>query len=560
MRTVALAWSVLALPLGLMAQINVPSSVLNEIGDVLPERSNAQAAFLSAIYSPNLLVSEVCTAEVIFLWEGAGYRNSLGYFTYTENPDGSITVNSSDLLAANLSLPPQGSMTTGTVLPLRGVDGLPRIFQPGERIGFFLIANGFGSATSLVANWQFSPGVPTNSAAANGGIGLGCYTTVPKVNREAVIGDGSKSQHVAMLRMPGKPGFLDGNDYTVVGFEDLNRTRNSDDDFNDAVFLVRTSPEAAVAGSNVFHYNPDDVDNDGVAGVADHFPEDPERAYQNRYPSAGEMVVAFEDNYPAIGDADYNDAVIAFHYVVVSDAAGDIKDILGDFHLVARGAAYDHSFGVRLPGLPLDATGTLQLERWVAGSAEPTAIVTRSVADLVASDGRVADVFASTTSALPPPAGYAFSNTMFGAPTVGTASARFRIEFDVAIAAGAIGNPPYDPYLSVMRWDTVGWDIHLAGKPGFADRPSHLPTEAGNGAFVDANGYPWALLVPTSWRHPLEFRHVENAYAQFAGWRDSGGSFNQSWFRNATTAGAMVAPPLVGRIPQRSWAVSGPAR
>ena len=67
--------------------VSVPSSVTNTIGTILPESSNAGAAYLSQVYSPNLVVSETATVSVTFLWEGAGYRNTLGYFTYRDHPD-----------------------------------------------------------------------------------------------------------------------------------------------------------------------------------------------------------------------------------------------------------------------------------------------------------------------------------------------------------------------------------------------------------------------------------------------------------------------------------------
>lgn len=549
--------TVLSLAGAALAQVAVPNSVMQTIGSVLPERSNAGSAFLSAVYTPNLLVEQVCTAEIIFIWEGAGYRNSLGYFTYVEDPNGGITISSSDLLIANMSFPPQGSMQTGDVITLRDEFGAPREFQPGERIGFFLIANGFGSASSLVTNWEYSPGVPSIFPQENAGIGLGCYTTLPQLNREAVIGDGSKSQHVAMMRMPGVPGFLNGEDFTLVGFEDLNRTAGSDDDFNDAVFLVRTTPESAISTSNLFQYDPDDVDGDGVAGLEDHFPNDPERAYLARFPNSGEQVLAFEDNYPQIGDADYNDAVIAFHYVLVSNADGDVKDILADYHLVARGAAYDHLFGLHLPGLPAGSTGSVQIERFLPSGSE---LVQRTVSDVLAAKRRIPDIFESTKDALPPPEGWPFTNVFFNQPQQDAASARLRITFDDAVDAQQLGSAPYDPYLGVKRYTDEAWDLHLVGKPGFDDRPTLLPVEQGAETFLDGQGYPYALLVPTSWRYPLELQHIEGAYPQFDDWRLSSGGNSVDWYLAPVGGGGIVATPLTNRIPARNWTLTGPAQ
>ena len=84
--------------------LTVPTSLLTVLGDTLVEGNNAGASYISQIYSPNLTITEDNTeVSVTFVAEGAGYRNTLGYFTYTENGDGSINILTRQLIFPNTS-------------------------------------------------------------------------------------------------------------------------------------------------------------------------------------------------------------------------------------------------------------------------------------------------------------------------------------------------------------------------------------------------------------------------------------------------------------------------
>lgn len=64
-----------------------------------------------------------------------------------------------------------------------------------------------------------------------------------------------------------------------------------------------------------------DTDGDGVADLNDKFATDPARAYISYYPA--EQVyrtLAFEDNWPKLGDYDMNDMVIRYRYSMINNA------------------------------------------------------------------------------------------------------------------------------------------------------------------------------------------------------------------------------------------------
>jgi len=567
MPRLATAFALLASLSTLLAQdftVNVPTRVQKRIGRILPERSNAGAAYLSESYASNLVFSANATARIIFIREGAGYQNTLGYFTYTDNPDGTVTINSADLIIPNATQP--GVVQPGDGWDLKDAGGSIRTFTAGEKLGFFVIADGNRRATSLVNGWtfNFSDGqgqVPDPDPAVNETRGRGCYTSVSSINPEMLDGEPDKARHMIMVEMPAQAGFLGGADFLMCGWEDLRRTGNSDDDFNDLVFVLDVSPLSSVSGTPYYRYEPGDPDSDGVRGLNDAFPNDPTRATLERFPSNGQTMIAFEDKYPLRGDADFNDAVVAYSFEVAKDGGGQVKDIVATVSLIARGASYDAAFGLHFPGLPPTATGTIDIERFVSGSTTSTVEPQRTVQAIIAAGTRrVEDIIDSTLTLLPPPSGYEFSNTLFAPGVQSAGSARMRITFDQPIAPQLLGEAPYDAFLYVANptYPSTRVDIHLPGWPSFADRPSYLPVEQGLTTFIDGVGFPWALEVPGDWRFPMELIDIRDAYPTFSAWMNSAGQTSSNWYLNPNSGTGLVGPALSALIPVRVWSIGIP--
>ena len=536
----------------------VPNAVLAQIGAILPERSNAGASFISDVYSPNIVLTESASLDVVLLWEGAGYRNSLGYFTYRELANGEIEVTSSHLLVADASFPRTGSMQTGDTYALRDADGEVRIFEPGDRIGFFVLADGWNRVPE-VRDWSDDVRIPATNGAANGAIGRGCYTTIDRLNVEYALGEVGLARHVAMIWMPGTVGFNGGEPYLLTGFEDLRRTSNSDEDFNDLVYVVSATPYTAIASTPAFSYESGDPDADGIEGLADHYPEDRDRALVTRFPTHGQNVLGVEDQYPFSGDRDYNDVVLGHSFELVTNSSGLVKDVMLTAHLVARGAAYDHRIGLHLPGLPDDATGTVLLERFTSEvEAESVVEEVRPLSTVIAAGKRIDDLFPSTLAALPPEFDSTFTNTLTADIERPCASVRMVLTLDEPVAPEVLGPPPFDLYVEVERDE--GWfDIHQPGWPGFAERPSFLPEEVGERSFLDEQGRPWMLHVPTSWRFPLENVWIGAAYPAFGAWASSGGTNQPDWFHHPTSDAHQLGAELLDYVPVRAWSVRLPA-
>jgi hypothetical protein len=80
---------------------------------------------------------------------------------------------------------------------------------------------------------------------------------------------------------------------------------------------------------------------------------------------------------------------------------------------------------------------------------------------------------------------------------------------------------PYNPYVFVYN---TGYDIHLIG------REANTISKNSDDPFVDADGFPWALLVPRDWAHPDEGKRIENFYEGFTIWRTTGGAEAEDWY------------------------------
>lgn len=253
-----------------ITNITIDQAVMETIDRQLPEAQAVGAEFLDEAYSPNLRINQQAQVGISFITEGAGYRNSVGYFTYTDNAFDGLTfgaidtdgsgnisareieslagVGTVDIIFGNASggggwAGSGGSLQTGDTAVLGGgtvsqtADGITMsggtVFEAGTNVGFFLAANAWNG--SGVNGWDNGQDPAT-------------YWTLDFLNPEndatAEFSDVSRStRHVAMLGIA-------ETEQVIMGFEDLNRN-SGDNDFNDAVFIVHSDPLGSLAGSTI---------------------------------------------------------------------------------------------------------------------------------------------------------------------------------------------------------------------------------------------------------------------------------------------------------------------
>lgn len=250
-----------------LVNIELPSGLVTEVQTALPERQDVNQAYLNTSYNPNITFEDDAHVAVTFLDEGAGYRNSLGYFTYTNDTftaltfgeidtdrDGYVRINElkaidgvgASMIFNNVSeVGGGGNLLPGDTVTLGGasitnVNGTQfdmtggSTFGEGTQMGFFLLQNAYMGAgrSQNVKGWDV-PGLDP----------IALYTIDylnPENSTDSTIDNaGAYSRHVAMMNS------LSADNDIIMGFEDLIRP-GGDNDFNDAVFRIRTDPADAM--------------------------------------------------------------------------------------------------------------------------------------------------------------------------------------------------------------------------------------------------------------------------------------------------------------------------
>jgi hypothetical protein len=199
---------------------SIDDSLLNDIHEALPWTESApdhSPEFFDDVVT-NLVMTEDASLYISYLYESAGFKNSLGFYTFDPNnpPASPDDINDMTIIFPNASgVGSGGSLEVGHTVCLGD-------FSSGTGVGFFLISNG----------WK------------NGEVTKGLYShyTHYDINFEV---DPAVRQHSVLLKDLER-------DLLVMGFEDVSRKYAScDQDFDDAVFLIKSVPKNAYVTNNI---------------------------------------------------------------------------------------------------------------------------------------------------------------------------------------------------------------------------------------------------------------------------------------------------------------------
>ena len=282
-------------------------------------------------------------------------------------------------------------------------------------------------------------------------------------------------------------------DFTA-GFEDLALLSPQDALYIDTVLPTETSFRTE---SPAVELSPE-----GEATLASLQPPPPEPGVLTwvQQPAAGSYeFAAYEDLFPGRGDFDFNDLVVAYRYQLGINANGLVERIEGVAYLIARGSTYRHDWTLDLP-LPAGAQGAASCSTVDAAGA-PLAC------SISAADGRVRWVaFNDTVAAFPAPGAVAASpvNTTAGSGFMRGPKASFSVTLATPVAAPAPGAA--DPWLFVR---STGQTIRVGDR--------------------SADGYPFALKLPSDWKLPVERQDMGLAYPSLATFVSSAGSQSADW-------------------------------
>lgn len=492
-------FSRLGVPHYLVEQDDVDADFLQDVNASLPERPpvpEAHPEYLAEGNQINTLLREPADVWVTFVHEGAGHRNILGFYTYEQgNPPQTVDdIDSVTVIFPNVSYwGSGGGLRSGDKVYLGD-------FPAGTEIGWVLFADGWKNRIT-----QGQMQVYSN----------------PILNPES---DPVLQQHNVLL-------YDEARDLTLLGFEDLNRSSGSDDDFNDALFYVSANPRTAIVHDSVegITYTGNDSDGDGVNDPVDDYPDDPSRAYNNFHPSANTFgSLSFEDLWPFQGDYDFNDLVVDYQFTEVMNAQNEVVELEAELVLKASGASYENGFGFELGITP-------ELVASTTGGVITGALTTFQENGLEAGQEKaVVIAFDNVYGLVNRPDGY-YYNTQMEAPYLTPDTIRLHIEFTDALDPARVGVPPYNPFLIVNQ--DRSREVHLAGTPPTTLAAGSDFFDTGddasgvNGYYRTSNSLPWALDIVETLAYPVEKSPVNHAHLYFESWAVSSGSNWSDWYK-----------------------------
>ncbi len=533
---------------GDLCNIDVDSAMLKMIGDALPAGGSPAPRFLNADASgSNLEFSRPAKVLVSFLHEGAGYRNTFGFFSYDPDqpPTSHDQVDAAKVLFPNTSLTGSGGgLKSGSSIFLGEID--PATDQAG--LGFWLAANGWSSGRGRGYNGHH-------------------FYTLSDLNPESTATD---RKHIVML---GEEVDLARNTRRFwLGFEDIRLDYSySDKDYNDLVIQIEVSPADALANvaSIPVLSNDDaaiDADQDGVTDATDIDDTDASRAFEQFYPGENEWgTLLAEDNWPLQGDYDMNDMVVRYRVREVLNSSAQIKDVEIEYQLQARGAAFHNGFAVSLG----DAVFADNVE-----SATLNGELIEPISDAVFLNYSIFDDAWRHTWQGGSAKCWTF-HTLPGCSENEISSFDFHLTFSNPVDRTALGPAPYNPYLyahkvasdlaGYTRLNATGGEIYRDGgsvRDIEIHLPHHRPTsgqdtalfgsgdDASNGIdtfYVNNANLPWMIDVPFSIDYPAEYVDISEAYPAFIDWVQSGGEQARDWYRNPSEI-----PDLTFRLDSQS--------
>ena len=480
----------------------ISAELLSFINASLPEQRPVPTYhpdFLTESAVTNLSIEKLSDVWVTFVHEGAGYYNSLGYYTYkTANPPKSL----SDITAIQIAIPNASLSGSGGTMRSGDKIKLGR-FDAGTSIGFVLLQNAWNGNTRKV-----------NTDAAK-------YFGDDLLNSEKA----GYKRHTVLL-------YDDKNKLFLQGFEDLQRDNNSsDNDFNDLIFYATSNPVDAISTDKVNPIDkPVDSDGDGVTDVYDKFPKDASKAYIQYFPSKDVWgTLAFEDLWPSTGDYDLNDLVVNYQYTIINNALNKTVEIDADYTIKGLGATKKNGFAVQFPFTQdkvKSVTGQVLKAGYIKQNANGTEAGQKNAVIVPFDDPKsmISDLYVNTT---------------IGGPYAKSDTAHVVITLASALTAAELGSGPFNPFIILSQ--QRGYEVHLPGKlpTDLADTKLFGTGDDRTSAakakyYLTANNWPWALSFVEDFEYPSEGNNISKVYNYFLKWAETGGMQNVDWYKNVS--------------------------
>ncbi len=293
---------------------------------------------------------------------------------------------------------------------------------------------------------------------------------------------------------------------------------------------------------NIYNTEPNEADSDGD-GFSDgnevnYYATDPLIASDapgtpttstSFSPASGEQgTMAFEDEWPIIGDYDFNDAVFNYN-IEESKIDGLVKYFVYRLLPTARGAIYDNSLRL-LINTPISNIESSTIK--TLGQTSPLPAIADGNKTLFILIDKIED-------ALPPPPGFKLSNTLSGSPKVNGNLHTITITFRSPIDPLVMGAPPYNSFISRVLDNGELLEVHFPGrfptskaskrKFGLHDDDSDSTQDR---YYQTESNLPWAMIMPSQWHHTKERVDLSNAYPDILTWAATRGKKNKTWYKS----------------------------
>lgn len=304
-----------------------------------------------------------------------------------------------------------------------------------------------------------------------------------------------------------------------------------------ALLLVAQTAFAQTGDIPIILATQGDSDADGVVDAQDAAPcEHRVSAWIFAPAEQTYGMMLFEDQWPATGDFDFNDVVLAYNEALGYASDGRLTKLRLDVSVLAVGAHQRNGLGFRLPGVdPEDVTSLV-----LSIDGRPVPVEPRAgESDLVLVLAE--DVHALFGVGHPSE----FVNTDPTQPRRPYASLALEIEIDPGHGLSA-ADAPFDLFI----FDPArGAEIHRPRYRGTAALNSSLVGTADDGtdserAFVSRNGIPFALELPELADYPFEGERIDALYPGIVDFGATHGTGSTQFYRTPRPGhGFGLVPP-----------------
>lgn len=479
----------------------IPQDLLDLVNNSLPERRPVpqyNPEYIAENINSDTRFKEMADVWITFVHEGAGWKNSLGYYTYDlDNPPTTADeITNHNIIFPNVSLAGSG----GNLAPGNKVY-LGR-FPANTGIGWFLVPDAWNGTTVLdKAQIKYS-----NKA-------LNTFTSA------------ATSAHVATLKD-------DVREIVLLGIEDTSRP-GGDNDFNDAVFFISANPYRAMITENVADAKAatgTDTDGDKVLDKNDLYPTDADRAFNVFAPAENIFgTLAFEDMWPDKGDYDMNDVVVDYNFKAITNVANEVTELQGSFRVRALGASFQNGLAFELPITP-DKIASVTHDKSRNGSIALAANGTEDGQE------KAVIVLFENSHELFGKAGMV--NTQINQSSKTAVQLSFIIKFVTPVKQADLGYAPFNPFIFVNQRSI---EVHLPGMPPTSKADAALLGSKADSSrplegryYKSGDNLPWAISLPLTFDYPVESQPINKAHLRFNEWAKSGGSLSKDWYKNVS--------------------------